>query len=131
MGPGAGRAARLATFGFVLAAGLLVSLGMASLLGSTVRKAVLIELDTSPVGSEPSLSDAPDEAARFFADRDTVLVRIPWDMTVADFLGLYHLETNPRARAALRDQLGASSDADVLREGDAVSLTLTVTRPGG
>lgn len=122
---------RVAAFAFLITVGLLTSLGMASLLGGAVRRAVLVELETSPVGAEPALSDAPEEAARFFSERDTVRVLVPWDMNVSEFLGLYHLETNPSARAALRDQLGASSDADILREGDEVSLTLTVTRPGG
>lgn len=114
----------------VVAVGVLLFLGLASLLGPSIRRAVLVEVDVSPAGSEPAFTDAPVEAARFFADRDSVTVRIPWDMTVADFLGLYHLETNPSAREALRAQLGAVADADVLREGDQVTVTLTTTRPG-
>ncbi|HEX9885001.1 MAG TPA: hypothetical protein VGA70_00860 [Longimicrobiales bacterium] len=127
---GAGRWLRPLAIGLVGALGILLSLAFASLLGPRVRRAVLVEVDVSPVGSEPAFTDAPGEAARFFADRDSVTVRIPWDMTVADFLGLYHLETNPSAREALRTQIGAVADADVLREGDEVTLTLTATRPG-
>jgi hypothetical protein len=115
----------------VLVIGVVLFLGLASLLGAGIRRAVLINVDVSPAGSEPAFTDAPEEAARFFADRDSVTVRIPWDMTVADFLGLYHLETNPSARAALRNQLGAVADSDILREGDRVTVNLTATRPGG
>lgn len=112
----------------LLAGGLIAVLGVASLVGEGVRSAVLVEVDRSPVGSQPSYSDAPAEAAAFFARRDTVRVRVPRDMTVGEFLALYHLETNTAARTALRDQLGAVADGDVLREGDRVTLTLTVPR---
>lgn len=112
----------------VLAGGLILTLGLASLVGDAVREAVLVEVDASPVGSQPSYSDAPAEAATFFARRDSVEVRVPRDMTLADFLGLYHLETSTAARDALREQLGVVADDDVLREGDRVTLTITVPR---
>lgn len=112
----------------LLAGGLIVALGLATLLGDGVRRSLLVEVDRRPRDSEPSYSDAPSEAAAFFARRDTVRVRIPRDMTVADFLGLYHLETNAAARAALRIQLGASAGGDLLREGDTVTLTVTLPR---
>ncbi|HZD05118.1 MAG TPA: hypothetical protein VE173_09370 [Longimicrobiales bacterium] len=112
----------------MLTGGLILALGLASLLGDPVRDAVLVEVERSPLGSRPSYSDAPREAAAFFARRDTVRVRMPRDMTVGDFLGLYHLETNVAARAALRDQLGAVAEDDLLREGDQVTITITVAR---
>jgi hypothetical protein len=113
-----------------------MALGVAALLGEGFREAVLIEVETSPVGAVPSYSDAPREAARFFAQRDTLTVQVRRDMRVADFLALYHLENNEAARAALRDQLGATSASDLLREGDRVTLPLTLRRedsaaPGG
>ncbi len=125
-----GRTALLSVLGWLalLAGGLILSLGMASLVGARVRSAALVDVDRSPVGSVPSYSDAPRAALAFFARRDTVTVRVSRDMTVADFLALYHLETNASARAALRDQLGAVADADLLREGDEVTLTVTVGR---
>lgn len=123
----AGPATGAVTVG-LLAGGLILSLGLAALLGDGVRRAVLVEVERSPLGSRPSYTDAPAEAAAFFARRDTVRARVPRDMTVGDFLALYHLETNAAARAALRDQLGAGADGDVLREGDEVTLTVTVPR---
>lgn len=110
------------------ALGLVATLGLASLLGERVRSAVLVEVETTPPGPL-SFHDAPEEAARFFALRDTVTVRVPRDMTVSDFLALYHLETNAGARAALREQLGAAAADDPLREGDRVRLPLTLSRP--
>lgn len=125
-----GRTVRILATGGLVMAGLVVVLGVASLVGEPVRNAVFVETDVSPVGSELSWSDAPAEAARFFSDRDSVRVRVPWDMSVSEFLSLYHLETNPSAREALRDQLGASAPEDPLREGDEVTFTLTQPRPG-
>lgn len=116
--------------GVVLTAALAVAtaLGVAALLGEGFRGAVLVEVETGPAGSLPAYSDVPAEATRFFADRDTVAVRVPRDMTVADFLALYHLENNRAAREALRDQLGAAAPSDRLREGDRVTLPLTLRR---
>lgn len=119
----------LALWILALAVGSMTTLGLAALLGEDLRTAVLVEVDRELAGSEVSYSDAPAEAARFFAERDSVQVRVPRDMSVAAFLSLYHLETNASARAALRDQLGAVADEDVLREGDVVSFDLTLTRP--
>lgn len=127
-GPGV-PAGRLAGLVVVLSAGILGVLGLAALAGEAVRNAVLVEVDRSLAGSEVAYSDAPAEAAAFFDARDTVVVRISRDMTVGEFLALYHLETNASARAALRDQLGAAAEDDLLREGDRVRLNLTLTRP--
>ena len=124
-GPGA---LRLGGLGLAVLLGVVTALGVAALLGEGFREAVLIEVETSPVGAEPTYSDAPREAARFFADRDTVSVVVPRDMTVADFLALYHLENNRAAADALRDQLGAAAPGDLLREGDRVTLPLTLRR---
>lgn len=122
--------AALAVGSALLAGGLILALGVAALVGDAVRGAVLVEVDRSPRSAQPSHSDAPAEAAAFFARRDTVQVRVPRDMTLADFLSLYHLETNLSARAALREQLGVVAEGDVLREGERVTLTITVPRVG-
>jgi hypothetical protein len=58
-----------------------------------------------------------------------VTVAVPWSMTVAEFLALYHLENNADARRALRDQLAAGTDADRLEAGAAVSFRLTERSP--
>jgi hypothetical protein len=113
----------------VVALGLITALGLSALLGEGFREAVLVEVDVSPAGAEPTFSDAPLEAARFFADRDTVTVSIPRDMTVSEFLALYHLENNEAARTAIREQVGAASPGDLLREGDRVTVPLTLRRP--
>lgn len=111
-----------------LALGLVTALGVATLLGEDFREALLVEIDTDPAGAELAYSDAPREAARFFEDRDTVSVRVARDMTVADFLELYHLQNSAAARDALREQLGAVAPEDLLREGDRVTLPLTLRR---
>ena len=108
--------------------GLVATLGLASLVGDAVRSAVLVEVETEAPTSL-SVRDAPEEATRFFARRDTVTVTVPRDMTVAELLALYHLETSTAAREALRDQLGAGGEADRLREGDRVTFPLTLARP--
>lgn len=126
--PARPRPAALAVGAALLAGGLILALGVAALVGDAVRRAVLVEVDRSPRGAQPSYSDAPAEAAAFFARRDTVRVRVPRDMTLAAFLSLYHLETNLSARDALREQLGVVAEGDVLREGERVTLTITVPR---
>lgn len=109
--------------------GLVAVLGLASLVGEPVRNAVLLETDVSPADSELRFSDAPAEAAAFFAVRDSVSVRVPWDMTVGDFLAVYHLEAHDGVREALGSQLGAWALDDPLREGERVRLALNLTRP--
>lgn len=102
--------------------------GLAALLGEGFREAVLVEVEVDPASSEPAWSDAPMEAARFFAERDTLTVVVPRDMTLARFLALHHLETHSGAREAIREQLGLSESSDLLREGDRVTLPLTLRR---
>lgn len=102
--------------------------GLAALLGEDFREAVLVEVETDPGPSEPAWSDAPMEAARFFSERDTMTVVVPRDMTLARFLALHHLETHTGAREAIREQLGLSEPSDLLREGDRVTLPLTLRR---
>jgi hypothetical protein len=106
---------------------LVVVLGLAALLGDHVRGAVLIADRNAPPAPALTYTDAPQSAA-FFEARDSVTVRIPWDMTVSEFLSLYHLENNAAARAALARDLGASARDDLLREGDEVSFRLTARR---
>lgn len=114
----------------LLACGLLALAvpGLAALLGEGFREAVLVEVEVDPTASEPTWSDAPMEAARFFAQRDTLTVVVPRDMTLARFLALHHLETHTGAREAIREQLGLTEPSDLLREGDRVTLPLTLRR---
>lgn len=104
-----------------------VVLGLAALLGERARDYALIADRAAPPATALSFTDAPQSAA-FFGDRDSVRVRVPRDMTVAEFLGLYHLETNQSARAALERQLGVAEPDDPLQEGDEVTFALTARR---
>lgn len=70
--------------------------------------------------------DAREEGDRFFAQRDSVLIRIPADMTVGEFVRLYHLRNTRGVREALQTQLGAFDDSDPLRKGGEIQLHLTV-----
>ncbi len=106
---------------------LLGVFGLAKLLGVPVRRAAFIADRASAPAAELRYTEAPQSAA-FFEDRDSVTVRVPWDMSVGEFLSLYHLENNASARAALERQLGASRIKDPLREGDEISFRLTATR---
>lgn len=112
----------------LLALAIVLALGAARGLGDPVRRAALIETRTSPPETGLEFSDSPAEAVRFFADRDEVTIRIPRDMTVADLLALYHLGNRPDVRSALREQLNASDDADLLREGEELTIRLTPAR---
>jgi hypothetical protein len=110
--------------------GSTVVLGLAVLLGEPVRSAALLS-DRAAVPEEAArYAEAPRSAA-FFAGRDSVHVRVPWDMTVGEFLTLYHLENNANARAALERQLGVRARDAYLREGDEVSFRLTTSRGPG
>ncbi|MGH7555390.1 MAG: hypothetical protein ACREMQ_20505 [Longimicrobiales bacterium] len=102
-------------------------LGIATLLGSRVREAALIADPSAEPAATLRYTDAPHSAS-FFDERDSVSVRVPWDMTVSEFLSLYHLENNADARAALERQLGMSRPEDLLKEGDQVAFRLTATR---
>ena len=105
--------------------GLVVVLGAAAALGEPVRRAALLSLDEEPPADPLPLSDTAPEAAAFFLERDSVTVRVPWDMTVAELLTLYHLENNASARQALRDRFGAVEATDRLVEGAELSFVLT------
>lgn len=107
--------------------GLVVAQGLASVVGDWARRGALVSVRTDPAGSVPRYSDATAGAAAFFAERDTVAVHIPYDMTVEHFLSLYHQVNNAGARRALREQLGAANDSDWLRAGDRVTVPLTVS----
>jgi len=50
---------------------------------------------------------AMSEAGAFFADRDSVTLRVPEEMTVRDLLRLYEMDL-PHVRAGLAEQLGVS-----------------------
>lgn len=110
-----------------LGIGVVISQGLARLAGDWVRRGALLSVETSPAGSVPEYSDATAGAAAFFAARDTVQLRVPYDMRVSEFLSLYHQVNNPGARAALRDQLGVSRGDDLLHEGERVRIPLTVS----
>lgn len=100
-------------------------LALAARVGGGLRSAVLLDLDVAPPSRALQLSDASPLADRFFALRDSVTAPVPWTMTRARFLSLYHLENNRSARAALSTQLGASAPDDVLPEGGSVTFLLT------
>jgi hypothetical protein len=70
--------------------------------------------------------EAREEGDRFFAQRDWVLIRVPTDMTVGEFVRLYHLRNTRGVREALQAQLGAFNDSDPIRKGAEVRLHLTV-----
>ena len=114
----------------LLALMVVVVLGAARGLGAAIRRAALIETRITPPESGLEFSDSPTEATRFFADRDEVTIRIPRDITVAEFLALYHLGNRPDVRAALREQLDATEDTDLLREGEELTIHLTPVREG-
>ena len=99
-------------------------------LSERVRAAVLIADRSAAPSAALRYTDAPQSAA-FFEGRDSATVRVPWDMTVAEFLSLYHLENNASARASLERELGAIEADDVLREGDEITIRLTATRGAG
>lgn len=124
-----GRRARIAVLGFAWAAALLaaltVALGVSRLFGDAARDGALV-LAEAPIPEDgPTYTDAAD-AGRFFEARDTVTVTVPWPMTAAELLSLYHLENNVDARRALREQLGAESDEHPLSAGAEVTFHLTV-----
>jgi hypothetical protein len=109
----------------VALAALTLALGLAALIGGSARGGALVLADAPLPEVGLTYSDAPD-AGRFFDVRDTVTVTIPWPMTAAEFLSVYHLENNEDARRALREQLGAVTDAHPLARGDEVTFHLTV-----
>jgi hypothetical protein len=117
----------LAWTGAVLAA-LTVAFGLASLAGEPVRASALVATDAPLPDAALTYADAPD-AGRFFDARDTVTVTVPWNMTVAEFLALYHMENNADARRALREQHAADGEADRLEAGTEVSFHLTERSP--
>lgn len=114
----------------VLALAIVGALGVARGLGDGARRALLIETRTVPPEGALEFSDSPAEATRFFAERDEVTIRIPRDMLVAELLALYHLGNRADVRAALSEQLNASRDDDLLREGEELTIRLTPAREG-
>ena len=102
-----------------------VVFGVAALVGDPVRKAAVLSLDDDPPDQILQLSDASAGSAAFFAERDSVLVTVPWDMTVGELLALYHLDNNASARAALETQLGVAEGTDPLERGQALTFALT------
>lgn len=121
------RAAALGVTAACSALSVTVVLGLATLLGARLRDHGLIADRAAAAPTSLSFTDAPRSAA-FFEARDSVTVRVPWDMTLGEFLSLYHLENNAGARAALQRRLGVAASDDVLREGEEVSFGLTARR---
>jgi hypothetical protein len=109
----------------LLLGALVVLLGVARLWGPGLRESALLSFDESARGSFPSYSDAPTAATMFFETRDSALVTVPRDMSVGEFLALYHLSNHDGVRAALRDQHGVVADGDELRRGTQVRLPLS------
>lgn len=102
-----------------------VSLGLARTFGEGFRRTAMIEVRTGPAGSRPDFSDEASEAPAFFAARDTARIVVPWDMTVAELLALYHLEGNVGAWRALREQLNRTRLDERLTKGDELRIPLT------
>lgn len=127
--PVGGRRARIVVLALAWVAAALaaltIALGVSRLAGATARDGALVLAEAPLPEDGLTYSDAPD-AGRFFDARDTVTVSVPWPMTVAEFLSVYHLENNADARRALREQLGAESDAHPLARGAEVTFHLTV-----
>jgi hypothetical protein len=127
--PATARRTRIAVLAIAWSAAVLaaltVALGVSRLFGEAAREGALVLAEAPIPGDGLTFSDAPD-AGRFFDARDTVTVTVPWPMTAAEFLSVYHLENNADARRALREQLGAESDAHPLAAGAAVTFHLTV-----
>lgn len=80
-----------------------------------------VETDDLPlVGGDPH---APD----WMRERGRVEVRVPWEMTRAAFLDLYHLRNRRAALEALRER-GVERPDDVLEPGFTLRLPLNETR---
>lgn len=114
-----------AAWGAAVLAALTVALGMARLFGDAARDGALVLAEAPLPEDGLTYTDAPD-AGRFFDARDTVTVTVPWAMSAGELLSIYHLENNADARRALREQLGAESDAHPLAAGETVTFHLTV-----
>lgn len=108
------------------ASGAVLAFGAAALVGEPLRRAAILHLDDAPPSRPVPLSDATPAAATFFLERDSVTVVVPWDMSVRELLGLYHLDNNVSARDALETQLGVARGDDRVREGQVFSFVLTV-----
>lgn len=102
----------------------IVSGSLAASVGPGLRSAALVYVDEDPSGSDLEYDDGSAEAAAFLGARDSVTVVIPWNMTSADFLRLYHLENNRSAAGAL-DAMGASAPEARLPEGTRLRFSLT------
>jgi len=102
----------------------IVSGSLTASVGPTLRSAALVYVDEDPSGSGLEYDDGSAEAAAFLGARDSVTVVVPWDMTSADFLRLYHLENNRSAAGAL-EALGASAPEVWLAEGTRLRFSLT------
>lgn len=109
---------------------LAVAILSASYLGPDLRQTALITTATGPAGSEVSFDDVSDGSAVFFGLRDSVEVRVPWSMSVREFLRLYNLnlEGNQSIRDALMDRLGSVDPDEFLAEGTTLTFTLSPRR---
>ena len=94
-----------------------------------IRRALMIETRVTADSTGLPLSDAQDRAAlEFFDQRDSAVVRVPYDMTVGELLALYQLESNPSAQeaiaAATRRRAPVPHDVP-LKAGQAFTILLT------
>ena len=88
----------------------------------------MVTTDVGAAGSIVVFDDASETAAMFLAGRDSVEVVVPWRMTAAGFLRLYHLGNNLSARRALQERLGVTDLNTFLAPGDVISFVLTPER---
>lgn len=103
-----------------------LALAVARFAAAPLRRELMIEEPGWAPAANREAPEAREEGDTFFAQRDSVLVRVPADMTVGEFVRLYHLRNTRGVREALQAQLGAFNDSDPIRKGVEVRLHLTV-----
>jgi hypothetical protein len=91
-----------------------------------IRRELMIEEPAWAPAANHEAPDAREESDRFFSQRDSVLIRVPSNMTVGEFIRLYHLRNTRGVHDALRAQLGVFQDSDPIRKDAEIRLHLTV-----
>jgi hypothetical protein len=89
----------------------------------------LLRFGAVPLRRTLMIDEAPEarhESVRFFAQRDSVLITAPADMSVGELIRLYHLRNTRGVREAIQAQLGVANDADPVAKGTTIRLHLTV-----
>lgn len=96
------------------------------LLGEPIRRSVLIETPRAVPTEVREPADTREEGDRFLTQRDSVYVQLGRDISVGEFLDLYHLRNTRDIRAALKRQANVSNDSELLKKGTELRLHLTV-----